>query len=191
MKRETQYGVHYLGYSAKLIASKDDREIEYAHLDFVSGAVSLNASEGWILVPKFDDLGTAVASLSGHLNKLKQVIRRGVPPPATESGDFEIFLQPGADADRFCAEIAERFTEIQEYLNEAEEFGRTIKRRPYSEYLDEIERTGIGRVEVHGSGLFVDGKLHFFPDVRTELVKVERSPSGVLGRILKVKSRSH
>jgi hypothetical protein len=65
---------------------------------------------------------------------------------------------------RFIRQITKRFTEIEQVLDQAEQIGSRINRRPYSEYVDEIGRTGRAAVECHGVALFVGGKLVFYPD---------------------------
>jgi hypothetical protein len=44
--RAPRYGVKFVGYSADVIARKYGRDVEYAVLDFVSGAASMNADGG-------------------------------------------------------------------------------------------------------------------------------------------------
>ena len=43
--------------------------------------------------------------------------------------------------------------------------------RPYDEYIDEIGKTGLCRVEAFGFGLYVDGTLIFYPNYQVALVK--------------------
>ena len=48
MPRKAKYGVQFIGYSALVIArEKYGREVDYAMLDFVSGATSMHADGGW------------------------------------------------------------------------------------------------------------------------------------------------
>ena len=65
--------------------------------------------------------------------------------------------------------MTQRFKKVQQVLEQAEEMGLHIKRRPYSEYIDEIARTGIARVEAFGFALFIEGKLIFRPDYQVHL----------------------
>ena len=65
-----------------------------------------------------------------------------------------------------------RFAEIERVLEQAEQIGIAIERRPYAEYIDEIERTGLCRVEAYGFALLIDGKLRFRPDRSTGLVRM-------------------
>jgi hypothetical protein len=63
-------------------------------------------------------------------------------------------------------------------LEQAQIVGLQIK-RPYSDYIDEIERTSIARVSLHGVGVFNDGKVEFHPLNATTLVEFtdgERAP---------------
>jgi len=43
--------------------------------------------------------------------------------------------------------------------------------RPYADHLDETEKTGISRVVSYGVAYFVDGKLAYYPERETVLVK--------------------
>jgi hypothetical protein len=56
-------------------------------------------------------------------------------------------------------------------LEQAENIGLQIVRRPYAEYIDEINETGIARVECHGIGVFGEGKLTFHQSTFTYFVK--------------------
>jgi hypothetical protein len=57
MPRKAKYGVQFIGYSARVIArEKYGREVDYAMLDFVSGATSMHADGGWVMVPKRTDV---------------------------------------------------------------------------------------------------------------------------------------
>jgi hypothetical protein len=56
MPHEPRYGVKFVGYSANVIARKNGRDVEYARLDFVSGAAFMRADGGWVTVPKPIDL---------------------------------------------------------------------------------------------------------------------------------------
>jgi hypothetical protein len=56
-------------------------------------------------------------------------------------------------------------------LEQAELVGSRIKRRPYGEYIDEIGKTGLCRLEAFGFGLYLDGKLTFYPNYQVALVK--------------------
>lgn len=79
-------------------------------------------------------------------------------------GQNMLCVASGTDMSRFIRQITKRFTEIEQVLDQAEQIGSRINRRPYSEYVDEIGRTGRAAVECHGVALFVGGKLVFYPD---------------------------
>jgi len=77
MQREAQYGVKFVGYSAYVIArGKYGHEVEYATLDFVSGAASMHADGGWVLVPKRIDLEPFLKGLPEIANELRDRCRR-------------------------------------------------------------------------------------------------------------------
>jgi len=44
-----KYGVKFVGWIAKIVAPKNGKEIEHATLDFVSGSVSLMATDACVL----------------------------------------------------------------------------------------------------------------------------------------------
>ena len=56
-------------------------------------------------------------------------------------------------------------------LDQAEEIGSEIERLPYGDYLDDIAKTGTACVVSYGDAFFVDGKLTYYPERRTVLVK--------------------
>src|SRR5262249_53878654 len=93
------------------------------------------------------------------------------------TGESEVWVAPGTDVYRFIRQIFQRFIEVERLLEQAEQIGSRIKRRPYSEYIDEIERTGRCRVEAHGFGLFVDGRLIFYPDYKVFFVNKTEQPN--------------
>jgi hypothetical protein len=189
MPRQAMYGVKFVGYSADLIARKYGPEIEYATLDFVSGSVSVHGNGGWIAVSKRIDLGPFVKSLPELTSTLQdllhqpdgQLIREsgGLAAPATgksemirlSCGPNSVSVAPGTEIKRFIRQVTKRFTEVEQVLEQAEVIGLGIKRRPYSEYIDEMAKTGLARVEGHGFGLFVDGKLIFYPKHQVVLVR--------------------
>ena len=83
----------------------------------------------------------------------------------------DVSVAPGTVINRFIRQLTQQFIEIERVLEQAEEIGLRIKRRPHSEYLDEIANTRIPRVEVHGVALFLDGRLTFYPRHQVALVK--------------------
>ena len=90
-------------------------------------------------------------------------------------GPNTVSLFPGTVINRFIRQLTKRFIEIEQVLEQAEEIGLRIKRRPHSEYLDGIAKTGFCRVEGHGFALFVDGRLIFYPSYQVVLVKHQGS----------------
>jgi hypothetical protein len=158
-------------------------------LDFVSGIVSVHADHGWVMVSKRSDakpflkgLPRFADELEGHLRKREiELAHLAVDRyEKTVAKDKMISLScdpstvsvaPGTDIGRFIEQVTKRFTEIERIVEQAEEIGLRIKRRPYSEYIDEIANTGVCRVESFGFALFIDGKLIFRPDYRVALVR--------------------
>src|SRR5262249_14667444 len=86
-------------------------------------------------------------------------------------GPNTVSVAVGTEINQFIRQVTKRFTEIEQVLEQAEKIGSGIKRRPYSEYIDEIGKTGISRVEAFGFALFVDGKLIFYPSYQVALVR--------------------
>jgi hypothetical protein len=89
-------------------------------------------------------------------------------------------VAPGTVINRFTRQLTKRFIEIERVLEQAEEIGLRIKRRPYSEHLDDV-KTGIWPVEIHGFALFVDGRLIFYPSYQVGLIKEQGSNLQWLG----------
>jgi hypothetical protein len=195
MPREPRYGVKFVGYSAEVIARKNGRDVEYVMLDFVSGAALMHADGGWVTVPKRIDLKPFLESLPSLANELQEALLRqrngellqqatGVPERTEAADDMvsvsfgpnTVSVAPGTVINRFIRQLTKRFIEIERVLEQTEEIGLRIRRRPYSEYLDEIAKTGIARVEGHGFGLFFDGRLIFYPSYQAVLVK-EHGPN--------------
>jgi hypothetical protein len=169
MPREPRYGVKFVGYSAEVIARKNGRDVEYAMLDFVSGAASMHAHGGWVIVPKRIDLKPFLESLPKLANELQEALLR---QRNGESSQQAIGVpERGVADDMVSVSFGPNTIEIERVLEQAEEIGLRIKRRPYSEYIDEIAKTGIARVEGHGFGLFFDGRLIFYPSYQAVLVK--------------------
>jgi hypothetical protein len=90
-------------------------------------------------------------------------------------GPNTVSLFPGTVINRFIRQLTKRFIEIEQVLEQAEEIGLRIKRRPHSEYLDGSAKTGFCRVEGHGFALSVDGRLIFYPSYQVVLVKRQGS----------------
>ena len=177
MAHKVQYGVKFVGYSAEVI--KKGCEAAYARLDFITGHAFVHADRGWISA-KRADLGPFVQSLPKLITELQQRLcqrsdetdfSRGSEMVRISCGGNEICVAPGVDARKFIRQVTKQFLEIEAVLEQAELVGSRIKRRPYGEYIDEIGKTGVCRVEVHGSGLYVNGKLIFYPDYQVLFIK--------------------
>jgi hypothetical protein len=182
MRLEAKYAVKFVGYSAYVIARKNGREIQYATLDFVSGAAALLAEGGCVVVPKRIDLRPFLNSLPKLTNELQfaqtqrnrnqsqqttVLAERTVGGRAMISlscGSNTVAIAPGIDVPRFIRTVMKRFNEIEQILEQAETIGLRLNRRSHSAYTNEIAKTGICRVEGHGYGLFVNGRLIFYPN---------------------------
>jgi hypothetical protein len=92
-------------------------------------------------------------------------------PPRPHAARMKYVLLPETDVRKFIRQITKRFLEIEAVLEQAELVGSRIKRRPYGEYIDEIRKTGLCRLEAFGFGLYLDGKLTFYPNYQVALVK--------------------
>jgi len=188
MTSRVQYGVTFVGYSANVIARKYTRETNYASLDFVTGGALVHAETGFVAVPVLTELGPFLRSLPGRASQIRQLLQQAAEGKLTEHselysvtssptminirrGESVIAFAPGTHLARFIKEATKRFLEIDQVLTQAQQIGSQIKRRPYSEYIEEIEKTGISRVEGHGFGLFVHGRLIFHPKYEVALVK--------------------
>ena len=189
MSRKAKYAVKFVGYSASVIAAKYGRELEYATLDFVSGAFFMHADGGSVIVPKRVDAEPFLKSLPKLANELEDRLRQrdselsqktdGLLKPTDATGGWidlsygpnTVSVAPGTEMNRFIRQANKRFAEIERVVAQAEEIGLRIKRRPYSEYIDEIAKTGIAQVEGHGFGLFVDGRLIFYPHYQVMFIR--------------------
>ena len=87
------------------------------------------------------------------------------------SNRFEICVNRGADVERFVSQLARRYRAIEPILEPAEKLGSEIERRPHADHLDEIAKTGVSRVVSYGVAFFVDGKLAYYPERQTVLMK--------------------
>jgi hypothetical protein len=145
-------------------------------LDFVSGAVALFANEGMVLVAKRPGLSSAVADLSSCINELKSLVKSIKPDRdghqvEMRRGEAAIFVNRGADVDRFVSQIRKRYREVEPILEQAEKVGSGIERVPYADYIEELARTGVGRAVHYGDGFFVEGKLLYRPEFQTFFAK--------------------
>ena len=173
-KREKlpDYAVRFIGYSARIIARKGNAE--YASLDFVSGAAGLCTNEGCLFVTKRAALSSAVADLPSCVDELKSLVKSALPSDGwleLRRGEVVIYVNRGADVERFVGQLARRYRAVEPILEQAERVGSEIKRLPYDDYIDEIAKTGISRVVSYGDAFFVDGELTYHPERRTVLIK--------------------
>ena len=86
-------------------------------------------------------------------------------------GENTLVVNAGASLTHLVWQLADRCSETARVLRQAWKVGRTIKRRAYSEYLDEIEKTGICRAEFLGVGVFENGTLAFRAARRETLLR--------------------
>jgi hypothetical protein len=183
MTHKVQYGVKFVGYSAEVI--RKGCEVAYAKLDFVTGHASVHTDQGWVS-SKRTDLGPFVQNLPKLATELQQRLSLRSDGELKEIalssemvtllyGEDKIFAAPDTNVKKFIRQITKRFIEVEQVLEQAELVGSRIKRRPYAD-IDEIEKTGLCRVEAHGFGLFFGGKLMFYPGYQVALVKPTRRP---------------
>jgi hypothetical protein len=178
MAHNAKYGVKFVGYSAYVVRKGHDGQ--YAVLDFVTDRASVIADLhlGWVS-SKRADLGAFVRNLPTLSTELQQRLRsdpsfsftRGRETVCMSCGENEICAARETEVRKFIRQITKRFLEIEAVLEQAELVGSRIKRRPYDEYIDEIGKTGLCRVEAFGFGLYVDGTLIFYPNYQVVLVK--------------------
>jgi hypothetical protein len=168
MSKATRFRIKFVGYSAEIVGLKKEHEVRYASIDFVTGHIIMIANQGCVVVQKRANLRPFVASLPEHVHQLQGSWAR----EWHDLEDDKIKIDPGANPNRVIRQIARRFSEIEQCLEQVENFGAQIKRRPYQDYIDEIEKTDRCRVEIHGFGLFQDGALSFHGDYHTVLIRV-------------------
>ena len=168
-----EYQVQFIGYAAYIVTEKESM---HARLDFVTGGTYLYVGDGYIGVPNRHELASFVASLPMHLDTLNDKLKRNRARDRGGKvewsfGKNEICLPLRADAG-ICIRQFEMFLrEIDPVLEQAEIIGLQIKRRPYSKYIDEIDKTRIARVVLYGVGVFNNGRLDFRPSNKTALVE--------------------
>jgi hypothetical protein len=170
------YAVRFIGYSARIVARKGNAD--YGYLDFVSGAAALFADDGRVFVPKRSILSSAIADLLLCIDELESLAKLVTPDSdghqvELSRGEVGICVNRVADLDRFVSQITQRYREIEPILEQAEKVGSKIKRLPYTDYIDEIAKTGVCRVVSYGDAFFVDGKLLYRPERKTALLKSE------------------
>jgi hypothetical protein len=127
-------------------------------------------------VPKRAALSSAVADLPRSIDQLKSLAKSVTPDSdghqvELRGGEVTIWLNRGADLERFVDQIARRYRAVEPILEQAEKVGSEIKRPPYADYIDEIAKTGVARVVSYGVAFFVDGKLAYYPERQVLLIK--------------------
>jgi hypothetical protein len=140
------------------------------------------ADGGCVIVPRRVDLGPFLNSLPKLAKELQLLQRQrdrelsqqttplaerpvtGCAMITLSDGSNTVTIAPGIDVPRFSRAVMKRFNEIEQILEQAEAIGLRLNRRPHSAYIDEVAETGICRVESHGYGLFVNGRLIFYPN---------------------------
>jgi hypothetical protein len=120
-------------------------------------------------------LSSAVAELPSCVDELKSLVKSALPSDGRQvelrRGEVVVYLNRGADVERFVGQLARRCRAIEPILEQAERVGSEIKRPPYDDYIDESAKTGIYRVVSYGDAFFVDGELTYHPERRTVLIK--------------------
>jgi hypothetical protein len=168
-----EYEVRFVGYAAFVVTRKEDL---HACLDFVTGCTRLFVRGGYVSTPSGRELSRFIAKLPTHLdelnNKLRQnAARRTSGDAEWNFGENEISLDAGFDPAKVIRRFEARLRQIEPVLEQAENIGLQIVRRPYVEFIDEINKTGIAGIEFHGIGVFSKGKLTFHPSTFTYFVK--------------------
>ena len=141
-------------------------------LDFLTDYVSINADGGHVLAKRTNlrPFTESLPSLAGELRELccqratQTLAPAEVSAPTSEQAHItlsrdgsKVIVNLKTDVDKFIRQITRLFIEIEKVLEQAARIGSGIKRRPYSEYIEEIAKTGFAQVEAHGSALFLDG----------------------------------
>ncbi len=168
-----EYEVRFVGYAAFVVTRKEDL---HAWLDFVTGRTRLFVRGGDVSSPSGRELSRFIARLPTHLdelnNKLRQnTARRSSGDVEWNFGENEISLDPSFDPAKVIRRFEARLHQLEPVLEQAENIGLEIVRRPYAEFVDEINETGIARIEFHGIGVFSKGKLTFHPSAFTYFAK--------------------
>jgi hypothetical protein len=127
------------------------------------------------------DLGPLVRSLPDLKSELQALLSqqsaRGLEEKDANMvnlsrGQNTICIAVHTNVKKFIRQVTKRFFEIEQVLEQAEKIGSEIKRRPYSEYLAEIGKTGVAQVEYHGFALYIDRRLIFYPNHRVAFIKM-------------------
>ena len=162
-------------------------------LDFVTGGAYLHADCGWVTASNRIELGPFLNSISGRADDIQKLLcqapasalgqRVGFDAITGTAGDMvtlsfnenSMSVRRNADVNKFIRQLEKRFIEIEQVLEQAEEIGSSINRRPYCDFINEIADTDLALVEVHGFGFFIDGKLRFQLSSEVLLVR-QREP---------------
>jgi hypothetical protein len=173
----SHFGAYFVGYKVKIVALENDVEVDYAMLDFISGCVMLNATDGHVSVPKLSELAPFVASLPKHVDKLEETSKNESGGIKRAFGNKVIYVAPAADLKQVIRQLAKRCSEVEHVLRQAETIGSQINYQPYSEYIDEIEKTHICRMQVGVAVFDHHGNLSFWADPRDLLAKLTEAES--------------
>jgi hypothetical protein len=168
MSKGATLDVLFIGYMAQI---ENRQRIVYARIDFISGHVILEADGGHVHVRRIRDLRPFVASPRQGINELKKRADDECCKIEVSDGENKLFVEPGADLDQVILHLTERCSKTESVLRQALKVGLKVKRRPYHEHIDEIEKTGIIRLEFHGIGVFKNNKLSVRLDRREILMK--------------------
>src|SRR5260370_25474081 len=153
-----EYYVKFIGYSAFIVTK---RETQHAVIDFVSECTFIDADQATLIVRNRGDLARIVADFaSDHLLTKDEDPAKHHTTDSTDNeiswkkGDNEICFSLDSDPKKVIRRLERRVRQLEPVLQQAEIMGSRIERRPYSEFVDEIEATGLVRVVFHGYGTF-------------------------------------
>jgi hypothetical protein len=156
-----EYEVRFVGYAAFVVTRKEDL---HAWLDFVTGRTRLFVRGGDVSTPSGRELSRFIAKLPTHLDELRQdTARRSSGDVEWNFGENEISLDARSNPAKIIRRFEARLHQLEPVLEQAENIGLQIVRRPYAEFIDEINETGIARIQCHGIGVFSEGSLLFTP----------------------------
>jgi hypothetical protein len=83
-------------------------------------------------VTKRAALSSAVADLPSSVDELKSLVKSVLPSDGRQvelrRGEVAIYVNRGADVERFVAQLARRYRAIEQILEQAERVGSEIKR---------------------------------------------------------------
>jgi len=140
MGHKPRYGVQFVGYSARVIIRKYGPVRQCAYLDFVTGKAFVHAEcgaeFGWVTSMRLDLLGPFVKKLPQYARELEQHLAQ---LSTTDSqmmtlscGESDkIYVSPRMNVNKFIRQITKRFLEIELVLEQAQQVGSRINRRPY------------------------------------------------------------